>query len=217
MSTSTVVHMSVTSATNVKRRKILEVATDLFLEEGFGAASMSELLRLVGGSKSTIYTHFGDKAGLFTAVVDELLKETVAFTDSLNLAALSLHDALLEIAQQHLNVVLSDRYIRLIRIVAAEVDRFPELGKAFYHHGPGLSHANFKAFLNEHVAAGELAIEDTSRATDLFFGTLLHREVLARIYGVKTTPLRNRKAVAAAVTDEFIELYGRPEVKGCRR
>ncbi len=199
--------MPVANASNAKRRKILEVATNLFLKEGYGAASMSELLRLVRGSKTTIYTHFGDKAGLFTAIVDELLNETVAFTDPLNLSALSVHDALLEIAQQHLKVVLSDRYISLIRIVAAEVGRFPELGKAFYDHGPGRSYLNFKAFLDERVARGELNVEDTSRATDLFFGTLLHREVLSRLYGVKTIPLRNRKAVAAAVTDEFIKRY----------
>ena len=198
-----VVHLS-----DTKRRKILAEATTLFLKEGYRAASMSELLRRVGGSKTTIYTHFGDKAGLFTATVDELLKETVVFADSGNLSTLTVRDALRKIAQQHLDVVLSERSIRMIRIVAAEVERFPEIGKAFYEHGPGLSYVNFKTFLDERVAAGELAIADTSRATDLFFGTLLHREVLARIYGVKTGPLRNRKAVADAVTDEFLTRYG---------
>lgn len=198
-----VVHLSET-----KRRKILEEATTLFLKEGYSAASMSALLRRVGGSKTTIYTHFGDKAGLFTAIVDELLKETVAFADAVNLSALTVRDALRKIALEHLDVVLSDRYVRMIRIVAAEVDRFPEIGKAFYEHGPGLSYANFKAFLDVRVAARELAIDDTSHATDMFFGTLLHREVLARIYGVKKAPLRNRKAVADAVTNEFLKRYG---------
>ena len=200
--------MPVVTLSETKRQKILSEATTLFLTEGYSAASMSEILRRVGGSKTTIYTHFGDKASLFTAIVDELLQETVAFADALNLSTLTVRDALRKIALQHLDVVLSDRYIRMIRIVAAEVERFPEIGKAFYEHGPGLSYANFKALLDERVAAGELAIADTARATDLFFGTLLHREVLARIYGVKTAPLRNRKAVADAVTDEFLTHYG---------
>ena len=38
----------------------------------------SELLRRVGGSKTTIYTYFGDKAGLFTAVVDDMLVDSVS-------------------------------------------------------------------------------------------------------------------------------------------
>jgi TetR/AcrR family transcriptional repressor of mexJK operon len=164
-------------------------------------------VRLVGGSKTTIYSHFGDKAGLFTAVVDELLKDTVAFTDSLDLSALSVRDALIEIATQHLTVVPCDRYIRLVSIVAAEAARFPELGKAFYEHGPGLSYLDFKEFLDKRVAAGELNLGDTSLATDLFFGTLLHCEVLARVYGVKTAALRNPKAIAGAVTDNFVDRY----------
>jgi AcrR family transcriptional regulator len=200
--------MPVLNLSETKRQKILEEATTLFLEEGYSAASMSELLRRVGGSKTTIYSHFGDKAGLFTAIVDELLTETVAFADAVNLSALTVRAALCKIALQHLDLVLSDRYVRMIRIVAAEVERFPEIGKAFYDHGPGLSYANFKVFLDERVAAGELVIDDTSHATDLFFGTLLHREVLARIYGVKKAPLRNRKAVADAVTNEFLKRYG---------
>ena len=89
-------------------------------------------MRLVGGAKVTIYTSFGDKAGLFTAIVDESLNDTVAFSDTAPLSELFVHDALHEIAQEHLKLVLSDRYIRLIRIVAAEIGRFPELGKAFY-------------------------------------------------------------------------------------
>lgn len=194
-------------ASNAKRQKILEVATELFLERGYGATSTSELVRRVGGSKTTIYSHFSDKAGLFTAIVDELLKDTVAFSDTLDLDGLATRDALVAIANQHLKVVLSARYIGLIRIVAAEVSRFPELGKAFYEHGPGKSYANFRAFLGQRATAGDLEIADTTRATDLFFGTLLHREVLARTYGVVTTPLRKRGTVAEAVVDEFLDKY----------
>jgi len=113
-----------------------------------------------------------------------------------------------EIADRHLKIVLSERYIKLIRIVAAEAQRFPEIGKAFYEHGPGRSYSNFKAFLEQRVAAGELEIADTSRTTDMFFGTLLHREVLSRIYGVKKARLRDRAAVATAIVDEFLDHFG---------
>lgn len=195
------------SSSSAKRRHILAVATELFLEKGFSAASTTELIRRTGGSKSTIYSYFGDKAGLFTAVVDELLVDSVSLLGSLDLAELNVRDALIEIAEQYLKVVLSERYIGLMRIVIAEVNRFPEIGKAFYERGPGLSYAKFKDFLDARNETKELAIADTSRATDLFFGTLLHREVLQRTYGVKTKALRNRSATAIAVSDEFLQLY----------
>ncbi len=196
------------SASQTKRRRILALATELFLEQGFSGASTAELQRRVGGSKTTIYTHFGDKAGLFTAVVDEMLVDSVSLLSSLDLAELSVRDALIKIAHQYLKVVLSQRYIDFMRIVAAEVNRFPEIGKTFYERGPGLSYAKFQTLLQERVANGELLIKDTSRATDLFFGTLLHRELMARFYGVKKTPLRNVASVASAVADEFLERYG---------
>lgn len=192
---------------NAKRQHILAVATELFLEKGFSAASTSELLRRTGGSKTTIYSYFGDKAGLFTAVVDEMLVDSVSLLGSLDLAELGVRDALMEIAEQYLKVVLSARYIGLMRIVIAEVQRFPEIGEAFYEHGPGLSYAKFKQFLSARVDNKELKVEDTSRATDLFFGTLLHRELLSRIYGVKKTTLRNRQGIAKAVTEEFLARY----------
>lgn len=200
--------MSSGSAAEDRRRHILAAATDLFLEQGFSGASTSELLRRVGGSKTTIYTYFGDKAGLFTAVVDELLADSVSLLSSLDLAKLSIRDALIEIARQYLKVVLSPRYVGLMRIVVAEVHRFPEIGEAFYERGPGLSYARFEALLNERIDRGELTVEASSRATDLFFGTLLHRELLVRLYGVKQAPLRNVAFVAEAVTDEFLGVYG---------
>jgi AcrR family transcriptional regulator len=198
---------SLNNYSNSKRSNILEIAAELFLEKGFSGASTSELVRRIGGSKTTIYSHFGNKAGLFTAVVDEILKEAVTFSDSLDLSKSSTRDALIEIADQHLKIVLSERYVKLIRIVAAEVYRFPEIGKAFYDHGPGTSYSNFQKYLDQKVADGELNIADTAGATDLFFGTLLHREVLSRIYGVKNTRLHNRAAIAKAVTDQFLEHY----------
>lgn len=197
------------SSSTAKRQNILAVASELFLEKGFSAASTSELLRRTGGSKTTIYSYFGDKSGLFTAVVDDMLQDSVSLLGSLDLAELDVRDALIKISEQYLKVVLSPRYVGLMRIVIAEVNRFPEIGEAFYEHGPGLSYAKFKSFLEERIERGELSVGNTSRATDLFFGTLLHREILSRIYGVKNAPLRNRHAVAAAVSDEFIAHYGR--------
>lgn len=201
--------MKPVSASQAKRQHILNVATELFLEKGFSDASTSELQRRVGGSKTTIYSYFGDKAGLFTAVVDEMLLDSVSLLSSLDLAELSVREALIKIAQQYLNIVLSERYIGLMRIVVAEVNRFPEIGQAFYEHGPGLSYAKFKTLLDERISSDELRIKDTSRATDLFFGTLLHRELLARLYGVKKAPLRNVGSVASAVADEFLQRYGK--------
>ncbi len=56
----------------LRRRHLLELATALFTERGFEAASMDELAERAGVSKPVIYDQFGSKEGLLAEVVDTL-------------------------------------------------------------------------------------------------------------------------------------------------
>lgn len=64
----------------LRRRQVLELATELFSERGFAAASMDELAARAGVSKPVIYGLFDSKEGLLVAVIETLgleLNETV--------------------------------------------------------------------------------------------------------------------------------------------
>lgn len=50
------------------RAAILEAAEEVFLQRGFGAASMSEIARRAGVTKSLLHHHFGSKRGLWKAI-----------------------------------------------------------------------------------------------------------------------------------------------------
>ncbi len=50
------------------RALILEAAEEVFLERGFGNASMSEIAKRAGVTKSLIHHHFGSKDGLWDEV-----------------------------------------------------------------------------------------------------------------------------------------------------
>jgi AcrR family transcriptional regulator len=56
----------------LRRRHLRELATQLFTERGFDAASMDELAERAGVSKPVIYDQFGSKDGLLAEVVDAL-------------------------------------------------------------------------------------------------------------------------------------------------
>ena len=56
----------------LRYRHLLELATDLFAERGYEAASMDELAQRAGVSKPVIYDQFGSKEGLLVAVIDAL-------------------------------------------------------------------------------------------------------------------------------------------------
>ena len=56
------------------RAQILEVATDLFLEQGYGSTSIEAVAARAGVSKRTFYDRFDDKAALFAAVVHRIIE-----------------------------------------------------------------------------------------------------------------------------------------------
>ena len=55
---------------DARREAILDVAQEVFLEEGFAAASMSTIAARLGGSKGTLYNYFRSKDELFKAYVE---------------------------------------------------------------------------------------------------------------------------------------------------
>ena len=56
----------------VRRRQLVELGEELFLERGFAKASMDELARRAGVTKPVIYELFGSKDGLFNACLEGL-------------------------------------------------------------------------------------------------------------------------------------------------
>ena len=57
---------------DLRRRHLLALATELFSERGYAAASMDELAARAGVSKPVVYDQFGSKEGLFVEVIDAL-------------------------------------------------------------------------------------------------------------------------------------------------
>lgn len=89
----------------------------------------------VGGSKSTLYRYFPSKAALFTAYVED-----VGISARAALAVVSIDrkepEAVLEdTARAYLDLILAPSARAVTRLVMAEVDRFPEVGRIFYERG----------------------------------------------------------------------------------
>ncbi len=54
-----------------RRKQLVEVSRGVFAELGYEAASLEEIAERAGVSRPILYSHFGDKHGLFEAVVSE--------------------------------------------------------------------------------------------------------------------------------------------------
>ncbi len=63
---------------SVREQLILQVAGQVFAEEGYDRASMDRIAELAGVSKPMLYAYFGSKEGLYLAYVERTGSELVA-------------------------------------------------------------------------------------------------------------------------------------------
>jgi AcrR family transcriptional regulator len=152
---------------DAKRRRIVEVARAVFLEKGYGAASMSAIAAAVGGSKGTLYIYFRSKAELFEAVIRQYGEGghfAAEASDSRPLDAV-----LTDLGGRMLDFVCQPETLALYRTVIGESGRFPELGEAFFKAGPQDKIARLAALIAQRMAAGELRRADPEIAAHQFF------------------------------------------------
>ena len=122
------------------RDRILEVATELFLTEGYGSTSIEAVAARAGVSKRTFYHRFEDKAALFAAVVHRVIGQIRPPPEVPLLEGESLEEILRRLAAIALRAALAPQAIALHRLVIAESMRFPNLVRAVYDD-PGTQEA----------------------------------------------------------------------------
>ncbi|NCO47671.1 MAG: TetR/AcrR family transcriptional regulator [Sphingomonadales bacterium] len=166
-----------------RHRLILQEATRLFLEEGYGSATTNTLVARVGGSKSTIYSYFESKEKLFGAVVDHVLTQLKTATEDFDRPDGDLKDCLVDLGVKLQTIVLSADHIALARMVIGEAHRFPEIGAIYHEHGPALAQEGVVDFLLAHDAMPGASIEDVRDAAEWFTGRLIHRAFIHALCG----------------------------------
>ena len=115
--------------------RILEVATGLFLTEGYGATSIEAVAARAGVSKRTFYHRFDNKGALFAAVVHRIIEQIRPPPGVPLLEGATLQKILRRLAGLILRAALSPQAIALHRVVTAESLRFPNLLRAVYDEG----------------------------------------------------------------------------------
>jgi TetR/AcrR family transcriptional regulator, mexJK operon transcriptional repressor len=109
------------------RERILSVATDLFLTQGYGLTTIEAVARRAGISKRTFYHRFEDKTALFAAVMHRIVEQMRPPPDVPLLEGATLHEVLQRLARLILHAALSPPAIAMHRLIIAESARFPEL------------------------------------------------------------------------------------------
>jgi TetR/AcrR family transcriptional repressor of mexJK operon len=155
-----------------KHGAILDAATELFLSEGYLRTSMEAIADRAGVSKATLYTHFGNKAGLFEAIVDGLCHQLFEPVRRSTEQPASPREVLLALARQYMQLMLEPSSIGLFRALVSEEEVRSELGARSYGAGAGAALAELAAYLEDWTNDGLLSVDDCGLAAEQFFGML---------------------------------------------
>lgn len=158
----------VTRRGKLRCEALLKAAREVFLEKGYAAASVEDVVGRVGGSKATLYNYFGNKEGLFgdmiAALCDELI-EHLAIPRELDG---DIERTLTQFARRYLKLFLDPERVALHRALFAEATRFPELAERLYASGQQRSIQRFGEFLRRQHAAGVLNCPEPETAAICF-------------------------------------------------
>lgn len=172
----------------VGRDALLGAAADLFLEQGFAATSIDAIIERAGGSKRNIYTEFGNKEGLFAAIVSEHAERALSALSFEKAGPQDLRETLAAFGGQLMDIYMSPTLLGIYRIAVTDHARFPALVRKFYALGPGLATARLAEVLETARQRGEISVTDCSAAADHFVGMVRGNLHLQVVLGLRPPP-----------------------------
>ena len=172
----------------LKQEQILRGALEIFLKQGYEGTSMDRVSAAAGVSKITIYKHFQDKEGLFTALIEHVTAQRFQTV----FGSLSLEEppdtVLRQVATKLLDMLaVDDEYIAFLRLIIGESGRFPELAKLFIRALPQKVWPLLSQYFEAHPELNLAHPEATAR---IFMGGLMSYVMTQKLlHGQETAPM----------------------------
>lgn len=186
----------------VKSAAILQGAKQEFLANGYAATSMDRVAAAAGVSKATVYSHFQDKTGLFSALVQQMAEEKFRSSSfdirRENALAGEPRQVLSDLAKDFLNEAACDsQFCEFMRLIIGESGRFPELSEPYIQNVAKPVLDELTRYLS---TCSELKLGDPAASARMFIGTLVYFVMLQRMLGAAATmPLESDRVIKTLV------------------
>ncbi len=170
-----------------RREAILDVATEIFLSEGYASASMSTIAAKLGGSKGTLYNYFKSKEELFAAYVQRsCIFHRGEIADLLEEGDPRV--VMTAFAKGYLRAFTAEPALQNWRVISAESHKSPEVGRMFYESGPLAGARMLATYIEKAAARGELVVPDVMTAAHHFTSLIHGRMIKARLLNYIPAP-----------------------------
>jgi TetR/AcrR family transcriptional repressor of mexJK operon len=178
---------------------LLDVALKEFVKHGYGATSMTKIVRAAEVSKTTLYSRFSSKEALFRAIMHQQI-DRIGANAALkpNTGRPNLAQGLEAYANRMLDVSMKGSLLEVNRLVYSESQRFPELGIAAAERTEvGIS--QIADFIQECAAADGLPCRDPRMVAEVFIHMLRGWYVNVMLNNRKVSPATREQWVKRAV------------------
>lgn len=198
------------ASTLEKRTRILNVATELFIEQGYKDTSLDQIIAICGGSKQTVYRYFNNKEGLFVEVLAYNTKSNIDAIFKLSEdKGTSLRETLQTFAIKYLKGLCSESMLGLFRIICADFNKNDAVYKNFWEKGPVRIHQDLFDFFTNNENCQTLNISNIPLACEQLLALIKLNYHNMALLGFA---LPNDKELAQHVTtavDTFLALYSK--------
>lgn len=171
-----------------RERAILDAALKVFAAQGYTGASMDAVAAEAGVTKPTLYSYFPSKESLFQAMM--LGKRDVMLDVFEHPSQQGMVADLLVFAWAYADTVMRPEMLSLARLIIGEVQRFPEIGRAYQASGPDHLLRGIMRYLDGQRHAGRLDFEDTELAAQDLWGLILSAPRTQALYMPDAQPDR---------------------------
>lgn len=153
-----------------KAEQILKGALPVFLEYGYSGASMDKVAEKAGVSKQTIYSRFGDKEGLFKALIQQVAQEKYQLVWAKPLQGKP-EVVLRELAYRILKEVNNAEHLAFMHLIISEAKNDPDLGKLFLANVAKPAIVVLSNYLEEN---SQLSLKNSGAIARIYVGSLIH-------------------------------------------
>lgn len=182
-----------------KQDLIVEAATQVFLQKGFGGASMDEIAKAAGVAKQTLYGYFAGKDDLFLAIIERRREELFGDWPEAIDGRRDIDEYLIHLGDRVAEMLFVEDTLELYRLVVAETPRFPEIGKMFFDEGVHMVIEKVARFLNGQGIKASAALIMAEQFFGMLAGFILTKALL--IKGFQLTVAERRLHVRRVVND----------------
>ena len=174
--------------------RLLQVATNLFMERGFDGTSIEAVAEAAGISKPTVYARYHDKRDLFAAVLRGRIARWLAPVSAAAEAQANevrpkgIRTTLHELSRQMVAQCLMPEAATLQRILAAQAVQFPELAKLAHEEGWLRAVRGVANLLRQFAARDEVSVADPELAAELFLHLVLGHSKRLALCGLENDP-----------------------------